>query len=49
VESKAPDPTLATVAGMQIDESDGHDENAFDSIRESLEFVSNVTLDSTGQ
>jgi hypothetical protein len=45
VESKAPDPTLITVAGIQIDESDEQLENACRSIRESLEPDSNVTLE----
>jgi hypothetical protein len=35
----------STNDGMQIDESDEHFENAADSIRESLEPDSNVTLE----
>jgi hypothetical protein len=38
--------TLSTDAGMQIDESDEHSENANGPIRESFESASNVTLQS---
>jgi hypothetical protein len=39
-------PSISTDAGMQIEESDKQEQNAPDSIRESLEPSSNVTLQS---
>jgi hypothetical protein len=46
VRSNAPAPISTSFAGMQIDESDEQPSNARDSIRESLEPASNVTLES---
>jgi hypothetical protein len=46
VPSNAPSPSSERVAGRQIDDSDEHNQNAYSSIRESLQPASNVTLES---
>jgi hypothetical protein len=43
---KAERPSSKSPAGMQMHESDEQSQNAFDSIRKSLEPDSNVTLES---